>query len=219
MPELSRRTFCISTQLYRNRQPPAGEIQNMTQFPVHTAESAPAAAKEILAAVQTKFGFVPNLIGVLAESPAALKGYLALADAFAASSLSPVEQQVVLLTTSLENRCTYCVAAHSMLYRHSGGDEASLRALREGEPLADPRLEALRRFTRRVVENRGWVDEETVQAFLNAGFTRAQVLEVILGITQKTLSNYTNHVAATPVDSAFANFAWQPRAAVPGAAR
>ncbi|HXG31900.1 MAG TPA: carboxymuconolactone decarboxylase family protein [Bryobacteraceae bacterium] len=169
--------------------------------------------------MQTKFGFVPNLIGVLAESPAALKGYLALADAFAASSLSPVEQQVVLLTTSLENRCTYCVAAHSMLYRHSGGDEASLRALRDGEPLADPRLEAVRSFTRRVVENRGWVDEETVRAFLDAGFTRAQVLEVILGITQKTLSNYTNHVAETPVDNAFANFAWQPRTAVPGTAR
>lgn len=184
----------------------------MSYFPVHTTESAPAASRDTMAAVQKKFGFIPNLIRVMAESPAALKGYMAVADSFARSSLSPVEQQIVLLATTVENGCTYCVAAHSMLYRHAGGDEASLQALRDGKVVANPRLEALRRFTREVIETRGWVGETGVQAFLDAGFTRSQVLEVILGVTQKTLSNYINHIADTPVDDAFAGFAWQAQA-------
>ena len=191
----------------------------MSNFPVHNTESAPAASRETMAAVQKKFGFVPNLIGILAESPAALKGYLTVADSFSGSSLSPVEQQVVLVATSVENGCAYCVAAHSMLYRHAGGDEASLRALREGEPIADSRLEALRRFTREVVEKRGWAGEKSLRAFLDAGFTRPQVLEVILGVTQKTLSNYINHLAETPVDAAFGNFEWQPQTSAAHAAR
>src|SRR5262249_61010107 len=87
----------------------------MTQFTVHTAESAPAASRPLLDGIGRSFGFVPNLFGVFAESPAALRGALAIYEAFSTSSLTQVEQQLVMLETSEANDCEYCVAAHSSL--------------------------------------------------------------------------------------------------------
>ncbi|MGE0554075.1 MAG: carboxymuconolactone decarboxylase family protein [Gemmatimonadales bacterium] len=179
----------------------------MTHFPVHTQDTAPERSRPILAQVEKAFGFVPNLAGMLAEAPAALEGYLAVAAAFGKSSLSKVEQQVVLLATSVENGCRYCVAAHSMIAAGEGMPEGTVTALRSKAPLAEARLETLRRFTVAVVRNRGWVADE-LGAFLEAGFTRANALEVITGVTQKTLSNYANHLAETPVDAAFEPHAW-----------
>jgi alkylhydroperoxidase family enzyme len=83
-----------------------------------------------------------------------------------------------------------------------------VQAIRDGRPLADRRLEALRRLTVAIVRSRGWPAATELEAFLNAGYTSAQVLEVVLGVGVKTLSNYTNHLADTPLDSAFAKAAW-----------
>ena len=96
------------------------------------------------------------------------------------------------------------------LKRKLGESEAELEALRDGSPLADPKLEALRAFASAVVQELGWVSEEEVDGFLAAGFEREQVLDVVVGVAYKTLSNYTNHLAGTPLDSAFAAFAWEP---------
>jgi len=156
---------------------------------------------------------VPNLLGVLAEAPSALEAYLSVSSAFEKTSLTPAEQQVVLLTTSVENRCRYCAAAHTMVARMVGASEEVIRILREGgegEEIADPRLRALGRFTRRVVATNGWVTDEDLKQFVEAGYTKAQLLEVLVGVTQKTLSNYTNHIAHTPLDAAFAASAWVP---------
>lgn len=181
-------------------------------FPVHTRDTAPERARATLAQVEKAFGFIPNLTGMLAESPAALEGYLAVAAAFGRSGLSKTEQQVVLLATSVENECHYCVAAHSTLAAGDGVPAEVVGAIRGGAPLADPKLEALRRFTQAVVERRGWVEDE-LPAFLAAGYTRANALDVITGVTQKTLSNYANHIAATPVDPPFQPHLWTPAAA------
>ena len=182
----------------------------MTDFRIHTIDSAPEGAKPVLAAAKGKFGFIPNLVAELAEAPVAAQAYLAVADAFASSSLSLKEQQVVLITTSIFHHCHYCVAAHSMVGKHAGLSDEALAALRDGRSVDDPRLEALRAFTHALVEKRGSVGQDTVDAFLGAGFTKAQILEVLVGITQKTLSNYTNHLANTPLDEAFEAFAWEP---------
>lgn len=182
----------------------------MSQFQIHTAETAPEESKDIMEKVNEKYGFTPNLIGELAESPAAVKAYTAVADAFSNSSLSPVEQQVVLLTTSFENKCHYCMAAHSTVAGMVEMPEDVLRALRDGEAIAsDPKLEALRQFTRRVVTERGWVEDADVQRFLDAGYSRENLLDVLAGVTQKTLSNYANHIAETPVDEQFQPKAWE----------
>lgn len=180
----------------------------MSSFPVHTETTAPEGARKTLAGVRQALGFVPNLMGVLAEAPGALEGYLTLSRLFESSSLAPVERNVVLLAVSFENGCDYCMAAHSGLAKMQGVPEAVVLSLREGKPIADAKLEALRTFTTLITQKRASISEGEVEAFLAAGFTQRQVLEVILGVTQKTLSNYVNHLAHTPLDAAFKPLQW-----------
>lgn len=189
----------------------------MSRFPVHSIETAPAGSREGLQAARARFGFVPNLLGMLAGSPAALGAYLGVTEAFGAGTLTEVERQVVLLTVSHHHECHYCMAAHSAGATMAGIAPEVLEALRRGEPLPDARLEALRRTTDRLVTSRGWISQEETGAFLAAGFTEAQLLEVIAGIALKTISNYANHLAGTPLDAPFAKFAWtKPEPATAG---
>ena len=182
----------------------------MTDFKTHTIESAPDGSKPVLEKAGKAMGFIPNLYGLLAESPATLEAYATLGGLFDSSSFNRTERQVVLLTASFENECGYCMAAHSTIAGMQRLPDEVVQALRDGVPLPDARLEALRDFTRRVVRERGRVSEADVRAFLDAGFERAQVLEVLLGVGMKTISNYANHVAKVPVDPAFQANAWVP---------
>lgn len=188
-----------------------------TSLPVHTLATAPATARPALEGVQRSLGFVPNLFATLAGAPPALDAYLAIDAAYAKTSLSPTERQLVLLATSVENACHYCVAAHTVVAGMSKVPADVIDALRAGQPLADTRLEALRRFTIAVVSRRGWVADEDVASFLAAGYTREQLLEVLIGVTLKTFSNYLNHIAATPLDAAFAAARWEPATKAPAA--
>ncbi len=185
----------------------------MSIFSIHTAESAPEEVQPVFETGRKRYGFVPNLWGALAEAPAALDAYISLGDAFNKTSLSNVERQVVLLAISAANECTYCVAAHTVVAQMNKAPGEVIAALRDGKPLRDPRLQALRLFVETLIEKRGWADESEVQAFIAGGFNRRQVLEVILGLAYKTLSNYTNHLVDTPVDEAFAKQAWTAREA------
>jgi AhpD family alkylhydroperoxidase len=175
----------------------------MTEFTVHTVESAPEGAKETLAQVRTSYGFLPNLAGVMAEAPALLKGYVSVFSLFSTSSLSPTQQQIVLLATSRANGCDYCMAAHSLSARRGGLSQEMVEAILNEEPLSDSGLEALRRLTQSIVESRGFPKQLVIEEFLEAGYTRANILEVILGVGLKTLSNYTNHIAEPPLDEVF----------------
>ncbi len=178
------------------------------QIPVQSIETAPAAARDLLKSAQGKLGFVPNLFGVLAHAPALLEGYLTLGSIFDRTSLSPTERQVVLLATSFENECDYCMAAHTAIAGMQKVDPAVIAALRDGLAIADPKLEALRNFTSEVVRMRGWPSEDATSRFAAAGYSHAQVLEVVLGVGLKTMSNYANHFAHTPLDPAFARAKW-----------
>ena len=180
----------------------------MTDFDPHSIESAPEASKASLEHSQKAYGFLPNLHAVMAEAPTLLEGYKTLAGIFEKGTFTPIEQQVVYLTSNYENECHYCMAAHSGIAKMVGAADDVVTALREGTPIADAKLEALRVFTRKIVVTRGWVDAADVTAFLAAGYTEAQVLEVILGTAVKVMSNYTNHLAQTPVDDRFAPLSW-----------
>ncbi|MGB7414235.1 MAG: carboxymuconolactone decarboxylase family protein, partial [Thermosynechococcaceae cyanobacterium] len=125
------------------------------EFTIHTVETAPEASKQSLVHAQETFGFVPNLEGILAESPVALQSGMALWNLFEASSFSPIEQQVIYLTANYENGCSYCVAAHSGLAKMIGMPADHIEALRTGQPLSDQKLQALRLFTQRMIEARG----------------------------------------------------------------
>lgn len=185
----------------------------MPQFTIHTIDNAPEGARDSLRTAKQRFGFLPNLLGELAVAPAALKGYVTLSQLVGESSLSPVEQNLVLAATSVANECHYCVAAHTAGLKQAGLGQDQIDAVREGRALSDARLEALRGFTTTVVEKRGHVEDSDLERFLDAGYRRAQVFEVILGVAMKTLSNYTNHIADTPLDKELASFAWEPATA------
>lgn len=178
------------------------------EFTVHSVETAPEGSKQALVHARKTFGFIPNLEGILAESPAALKSGMALWDLFEATSFSPIEQQIIYLTTNYENGCNYCMAAHSGLANTIGMSGNNIEALRTGQPLSDPKLQALRLFTQRMVEAQGWLKEQEISDFLAAGYTRQQILEVIVGVAVKTIHNYTNHIAKTPLDKEFQPHVW-----------
>jgi len=109
---------------------------------------------------------------------------------------------------NVEHNCTYCVPAHTIIANGMKVDSAITEALRNETPLPNARLEALRNFTLSVVRDRGAVSDEDVQAFLDAGFTKRNILEVILGVSMKVMSNFTNHLADTPLDAPFQKQAW-----------
>lgn len=177
-------------------------------FTIHTIETAPEDSKEALAHAKETFGFIPNLEGVFALSPALLKGSMTLWDLFSTTSFSQIEQQVIYLAANYENECNYCMAAHSGLARMVGMTAEDIQTLRNGTLMQDPKLQALRHFTQRMVQARGWVEEREIEEFMAAGYTKVQVLEVILGIAIKVMHNYTNHIAKTPLDKEFKAHTW-----------
>ncbi|WP_438396116.1 carboxymuconolactone decarboxylase family protein [Caballeronia sp. DA-9] len=186
----------------------------MSTFQTYTIETAPDGSKAGLDGAKRAFGFVPNLQAHMAESPALLAGYSALWDLFSKSSLTPHEQQVVYLTSNFENNCHYCMAGHSALAKMIKMDAGVIASLRAGTPLPDAKLEALHLFTTLVVRQRGFVPDADVDAFLAAGYTRQNVLEVVLGVATKVMSNYTNHIVHTELDAFMSGNEWTKPATV-----
>lgn len=180
----------------------------MTDFATHTVDTAPDAAKPLLEAAQKNYGFVPNLLGTMAEAPALLEGYMTLAGIVGKTDLSETERQIILMTNNRLNGCTYCMAAHTTISKGAGVPDDVIEALRNDTPIADEKLEALRQFSIAVNETRGWPSDAQLQALIEAGYTRQTVLEVVLATAFKVLSNYTNHIAETELDTAFAPNAW-----------
>ncbi|MGV3756048.1 MAG: carboxymuconolactone decarboxylase family protein [Verrucomicrobiota bacterium] len=179
------------------------------KFTIHNQQTAPAAAQPVLAEVEKSYQFIPNLLGVLAESPLALSAYTQLNGLIQGSStLTPQEQQAAMLAVSGENNCGYCMGAHCTIASMVGTAAGTIQALRKGATPEDARTAALVKFTRAVVKQRGWLDDAAVQEFLSAGFNRSQLLDVLVIVGLKTISNYTNHLAETPLDEAFSQQAW-----------
>jgi len=181
----------------------------MPTFTVHTQDSAPEDAHEVLKKVQSNFGFIPNLLGVLAEAPVAAEAYLNLIDLCRRSSLTPTERHVVWFAVNYEHECTYCMAAHTVVANREDIAEEVIEATRNGSPYNDDRLQTLREFTQSVVVERGKVSPQQTEQFLAAGFTKRNILEIIMAVASKILSNYTNHIAETPLDEEFSSCTWK----------
>lgn len=185
------------------------------KFDLHTIESAPEASKPELELAEKAYGFIPNLFRGFAANPATLKVYMAFNELLEAHGcLSPIERQVVYLTVSAENGCNYCVAAHSVAAVMSTIPDSTLEELRGRRPLSDSRLEALRCFVVSVMTNHGWVSDEDLASFEGAGYEQCHVLEVITILAQKTMSNYFNHMAHTPLDEMFESMVWEDDRAI-----
>jgi len=182
----------------------------MSQFTIYTKNDAPQASRSMLADAERKYGFQLNLFGIFAESPAVLEAYTTLSSLLEKTSLTPQERQILMLAVSVENGCEYCVAAHSMVARNMVHVPSEIvDALRNQSAIADKKISVLVNFARVMVQKRGHVTPEELQQFFAGGYTKAQVLEVILTIAMKTLSNYTNHIAHTPLDKPFESQQWQ----------
>jgi len=183
----------------------------MAEFTIHTETSAPEDIQDFLLQTKKRNGFIPNLHGIMAEAPGLLKGYRELNDLFLKSSFNRDEITVIWQSVNVENNCHYCVPAHTMVAKGMKIDDEITGALRNETPLADPKLEALRTFTLQMVRNNGVLEDTDVQAFMSAGYTNRNMLEVILGVAMKTMSNYTNHLAKTPLDTPFQSVAWEKK--------
>lgn len=176
-----------------------------------TIEGSEENARALLLKAKAQVGFVPNMYAKMANSPGLLETYLLGSQRFReASEFTPVEQEVVLLTISRFHGCSYCMAAHSMIADKMSKVPADvLQALRTGTAIPDPKLAALSDFTRIVVEQRGNPSPNQLSRFRDAGYTDRQVLEIILAVAVKTISNYCNHVFHTEVDPVFDKYKWE----------
>lgn len=184
----------------------------MTDFVKHTEESAPAESTPLLEKSKRNFGRIPGLHAVMADAPGLLHAYQVAHEAMQNSSFDKDELTVVWQTINVEHACHYCVPAHTGIALAMGVDAKLIDALRDETPLPTEHLEALRTFTLEVVRQRGEVTDAQIETFLAAGYTKRQVLEVVLATAQKVMSNYTNHIAETPLDAPVEKFAWTKKA-------
>ncbi|MBO6856609.1 carboxymuconolactone decarboxylase family protein [Roseibium sp.] len=179
-------------------------------FEYHTPETVPQGSLDLLERSKKDYGFYPKLHQVMAEAPSVYEAYLETFRLFTqATDLSPTEQQVVMMTVNYLNECHYCMAGHTMLMKMVKVPDDAIAALRVGGRLNDPKLEALRVYTRTLVEQRGHIGDDALKAFLAAGYSKRQALEVLVGIAAKTLSNFTNALAHTELDEPVKQFAWK----------
>jgi len=181
----------------------------MSDFKIHTIDTAPAGSKAILEGAVKQMGVVPNLFATMAEAPNLLKAYTQLHELFASTSFDAEELTVVWQTINVEHECHYCVPAHTAIAHSMKVSPELTEALRNSEKMPTAKLQALHDFTLSMVRERGNVPASEMEAFFAAGYGQQQVLEVILGLSQKVISNYVNHVAQTPVDPMFESFAWK----------
>lgn len=163
-------------------------------------ETAPAAAQPLLEAVKKMLGSVPNLFRITANSPAALEGYLGLNGALAKGSLDAPTRERIALAVAQINGCDYCLAAHTYLGTHVAKlDEAEIAANRAGKS-QDEKAEAAIRFAAALVNTRGHVSDADVSAIKAAGYSEAEIVEIVAHVALNTLTNYLNSALDTPID-------------------
>ncbi|GAC1428139.1 MAG: carboxymuconolactone decarboxylase family protein [Burkholderiaceae bacterium] len=191
-------------------------MTNIAQLslPPTNLQTAKGRTKEVLEAGKKSAGGIPNMYAGMANAPALLDTYLHGYQLFRnESGFTPAEQELVFLSIARVNECTYCVAAHSFIAGAvSKTPEQAVQAVRNDTPIADAKLSALSAFTQTMVSSRGKPTPDQLTAFLAAGYTENNVLEIILAIAVKTISNYSNHVLHTSVDPMFQAHAWTPKA-------
>src|SRR5690606_37941102 len=173
----------------------------MSRLTIHTADTVHPDAKDRLLTAQKNNGFLPNLIGVLANAPTALETYQVVGAINARTGLTAAEREVVQITAATRNGCGFCVAGHTALARKKlAMPEEIIQALRNTDALSDPKLNALAEFTLVVIDLKGQVADDELKDFLAAGYTQANALEVVLGVSLATLCNYANNLAKTPIN-------------------
>lgn len=178
-------------------------------FQIYDMNTATAAARPILEQVVRHYQFIPNALGAMAESPEAVRAYLMLDELAGENTLSEAGRHVAFLTISREHNCAYCVAAHTAFAQMDGLDGDHIQALRQGNPLSDPQLNALQEFVTALIHSNGNPSEEQVAVFLKNGYTRRNILEIITMNAHKLIAIYANRVMGTDLDQALQGASWK----------
>lgn len=182
----------------------------MKHFTLYNIDNAAPSSRPVLQGLAKMIGFVPNVFAIMGNAPSALIGFAEVTKQFGATTLSATEREIVHIATSVENGCGYCVAGHTAFAKTQKVDEVVIDAVRVGGKIGDAKLDALHDFCRALVTSRGHVSGAEVEAFFDAGYTKDQLLEVILGIGEKTISNLASVALDIPVDELFKPFTWTP---------
>jgi alkylhydroperoxidase family enzyme len=188
--------------------PPDSEDRTMS-YELYDVETAPRDSQPLLEQSLKDFGMIPNLHAVLAESPPALEAYQVLHRLFQQTSFDAEEMTVVWQTINVEHECHYCVPAHTGIAQMMKVAPAISDALRNRTELPDNKLQVLHLTTLALVRDRGRISAQEQADFFAAGYDRRHLVEIILGLSQKVISNYVNHLADTPVDEPFQQFIWK----------
>ncbi|HEQ98618.1 MAG TPA: hypothetical protein ENO22_04660 [candidate division Zixibacteria bacterium] len=162
-------------------------------------DQAKGEVKKIFDSIKKDFGAIPNIFQGMAGSPVALKAYLALNEIINEGGLSEAEQEITRIAVSQYNNCEYCLAAHTGGAKSAGMKDGEIMDIRRGNG-SNEKYNALFWFTQRIMETSGYVSDEDINKFTDAGYTKENIPEVITIIAQKTLSNYFNHVHETELD-------------------
>jgi uncharacterized peroxidase-related enzyme len=185
----------------------------MSKFTVYTLETAPEASRPVLEKLKENVGAIPNLAATMAESPALIDAFVTLRGIWQSSSFSPLEREVVAATNAVANQCKYCVAIHSTFALKERIDKEDLAQIREGGSPSEPRLKALSDFAKKMMISRGQLSETDLRQFIEAGFTKSQALEVVVGAAVSVLANFTNHLTDAPLDDFLKPQLWKAAAA------
>jgi alkylhydroperoxidase family enzyme len=180
----------------------------MSNFELYNLDTASEASKPLLENSVKGFGMIPNLHAAMAESPALLEAYQTLHELAQKASFDNEELTVVWQTINVEHACHYCVPAHTAIANMMNVNAEITEALRNQTPLKSTKLETLRDTTLLMVRNRGVIEQADIDTFYAAGFSKQNLLDIVLVLAQKVMSNFTNHLAETPVDEAFQAFSW-----------
>ena len=186
----------------------------MSRFPIHTEKDAPEQSRDALIGLRQAVGIVPNLAAGMAESPALLRGFLAVRELYQASTLSGAEIQTISLTAAYENECAWCMAFHSLMAGNEGVSPDDVHLLRTGRAPREPRLGALSEFARSLLQRRGAVDASQTQRFFDAGYSPRHALDVVLGLAFSLMANYAGHLVNPPLDTPLVPHAWKLEAAL-----
>jgi uncharacterized peroxidase-related enzyme len=154
---------------------------------------------QTLNAVKAKIGMIPNLFATLANSPAALHGYLQLSETLGSGRLNARQREIVALSVAQENACQYCLSAHTAIGKGAGLSEADIRSARAGNG-ADAMSNAIAVLARKVVQKRGRLNSEDLEDARHAGVTDGVIIEIVANVALNILTNYTNNLAGTEVD-------------------
>lgn len=169
-----------------------------TTFTVPTREEVSANNQTIFDQLQKGLGFVPNAYATIASSKTALENYMTFTNA--KSSLNKKEKEVINLVVSQVNSCEYCLAAHTAIGKMNGFNEDQTIEIRKGGASFDSRFDALAKFAKEATINKGNVSETTINNLLNQGFTKENIIDIILAVADISITNYVNNLTNPPID-------------------